>query len=456
MRQFRYGIVTALLCMALACSAEAALSGSLSAWGFNLYGEANVPGGNDYTAISAGDWHGMALRRDGTLALWGRGSGGQLGMPAGTYKYIAAGGFHSAAIRTDGSIAFAGSTYPTGPATPPGGNDWAALAGGKYHTLALREDGTLGAWGASNWGQAAVQAGTDFLAIAAGEGHSLALRSNGRIVAWGTNADGQCNVPDRDDFVAVGAGTKFSMGITTNGEIVTWGSNYQNESSNPPAGTNFMFVDGGSSFGIAQRLDRTLIGWGSNGAGQANAPSGDNFIQAQVGSAFGLALTFDVGSLMTGAGSLASDIDGFDEGGYATTGMAAGAQALPLLVELSDLVLDGEFATLRVDYDSELLAARGIEADSLRLYWWDASAGEWRLAGNASNLTDNSGDPSYTGFGLGPATDVLGDWGVNMDEDHVWANIDHASTYALAGIPEPATLSLLALGGLAVIRRRST
>jgi len=35
---------------------------------------------------------------------------------------------------------------------------------------------------------------------------------------------------------------------------------------------------------------------------------------------------------------------------------------------------------------------------------------------------------------------VLGDWGVDVDNNRVWANIDHASTYAKAPVPEPATL----------------
>jgi hypothetical protein len=38
--------------------------------------------------------------------------------------------------------------------------------------------------------------------------------------------------------------------------------------------------------------------------------------------------------------------------------------------------------------------------------------------------------------------------------NQVWANIDHASTYAIAGIPEPTTSVLLGLGAMTLLRRR--
>ena len=60
---------------------------------------------------------------------------------------------------------------------------------------------------------------------------------------------------------------------------------------------------------------------------------------------------------------------------------------------------------------------------------------------------------------LGGPTTNLGDWGLDIDNNFAWANIDHASEYALVGlslnaVPEPTSTALLALGGLAVMMRR--
>jgi hypothetical protein len=47
----------------------------------------------------------------------------------------------------------------------------------------------------------------------------------------------------------------------------------------------------------------------------------------------------------------------------------------------------------------------------------------------------------------------LGSWGSDIDANLVWAVLDYNSRFAAT--PEPATLSLLAVGGLLVLRRRS-
>jgi hypothetical protein len=79
---------------------------------------------------------------------------------------------------------------------------------------------------------------------------------------------------------------------------------------------------------------------------------------------------------------------------------------------------------------------------------------QWVLAGNNANLTWN---PAAQ-FVLGAPTDVLGDWGLNMADDYVWANIDHASTYSvggLANVPVPGAMLLGILGiGVAAATRR--
>jgi alpha-tubulin suppressor-like RCC1 family protein len=103
--------------------------GSLWLWGSNTYGQLGdntttdrsspiqtIAYGNDWKELSLGLRHGMALKTDNTLWMWGQNSYGQLGdntsvdksSPVQTITYgsnwnlISSGGNNSAAIKTDG------------------------------------------------------------------------------------------------------------------------------------------------------------------------------------------------------------------------------------------------------------------------------------------------------------------------------------------------------------------
>jgi hypothetical protein len=76
--------------------------GSLAAWGNNSYGQTNCPAGTNYSAITAGDFHSVAIRDDGTLVAWGWNQYSQTNCPKGhTYTALAAGYGHSLAILLD-------------------------------------------------------------------------------------------------------------------------------------------------------------------------------------------------------------------------------------------------------------------------------------------------------------------------------------------------------------------
>ena len=58
-----------------------AFAGEIVAWGWNNYGQCDVPTGNDFIAIAGGHDHSLALRADGSLAGWGRNTWGQADVP---------------------------------------------------------------------------------------------------------------------------------------------------------------------------------------------------------------------------------------------------------------------------------------------------------------------------------------------------------------------------------------
>lgn len=94
---------------------------------------------------------------------------------------IAAGEYHSLALRRDGNVmCWGGNSVDQ---APPQGveGDFVAIAAGTRHSLALQRNGSVACWG-DNFA---------FNNIAAGGLHSLALRSDGSVECWGENDNGQ-------------------------------------------------------------------------------------------------------------------------------------------------------------------------------------------------------------------------------------------------------------------------
>jgi alpha-tubulin suppressor-like RCC1 family protein len=164
--------------------------GSLWTWGDNTSGQLGnassgttpVPtptkiGSLNYTSVSAGAAHSMAIGANGTLWAWGANGSGQLGNNAGVGTVNA-----PLQISTD--------------------TDWTVIAAGGLHTLAVRKDGTLWAWGSNADGQlgsggtdqaSPQQVGTErtWVTVSAGDGHSAGLKADNTLWTWGRNADGQ-------------------------------------------------------------------------------------------------------------------------------------------------------------------------------------------------------------------------------------------------------------------------
>jgi len=251
--------------------------------------------------ISAGYYHSVALRTDGTLWTWGNNGYGQLGNGTvstnnlgakntpqqigsdANWRAVAAGGTHTAALRTDGSLwAWGKNSFgqlgngvfnlsnngdpPPGAVTPQRiGSDtnWQAITVGTDHTVALRTDGTLWAWGINRHGELGIgtfspfdpggtntpqQVGSDtnWLAAAAGISHTVALRTDGTLWAWGRNYDGELGIGSFTTNAPYGTNTPQRVG----------------------SDANWQAVAGGIDHTVALRTDGTLWAWGRNYYGQ--------------------------------------------------------------------------------------------------------------------------------------------------------------------------------------------
>ena len=263
--------------------------GTVVAWGcrgvYNA-GQCNVPSGlGDVVAIAANIYYSMALKADGTVTAWGEKPLDNEPTGLGDVVAIAAGKYHSMALKSDGTVAAWGDNYDGQCTVPPGLNNVVAISAGGYHSMALKSNETVVAWGRNDDGQCNVPSGlTDVVAIAAGEYHSLALKSDGTVVAWGGGPGysyGACAVPSGlTDVVAIAAGGYHSMALKSNGTVVAWGAKGEfieaGQCDVPSGLTNVVAIAAGGYHSMALKSDGTVVAWGDNDNGQCNVPTGLN------------------------------------------------------------------------------------------------------------------------------------------------------------------------------------
>lgn len=239
--------------------------------------------------IDGGTYHTVAVKSDSTVWTWGYNGNGQLG--AGTVGASAsapiqlagltqmatasAGAFHTVAAKQDGTVWAWGynangrlgdgtTVQKVAPVQIAGIGNVIEVVAGDAHTLALKADGTVWAWGYNFFGQLGagsfdfndrmspvqVTGLSNIVAIAAGGKGSMALKSDGTVWVWGNyklnmysttpadwtttgGASGPVQVPGLTNVVTIAAGGDSTTGakadvtlaLTDDGSLYSWGSN---------------------------------------------------------------------------------------------------------------------------------------------------------------------------------------------------------------------------------------
>jgi alpha-tubulin suppressor-like RCC1 family protein len=270
-------------------------NGTAWAWGCNIYGKlgdnsttnrsspVSVVGGFcDWSQVSAGTHHSLAIRQNGTAWAWGDNFRASLGDNTATnrsspvsvvggfcdWSQVSAGMYFSLGVRTNGTAWAWGFnqngnlgdntsclTAPnrSSPVSVVGGFcDWCQVSAGSANSLAVRQNGTAWAWGAGNYGRlgdnstacrsspvSVVGGFTDWCQVSADGGFSLAVRTNGTAWAWGQGGSGRLGdnttVNKSSPVSVVGGFTDwcqvsnsnypdFSLGVRTNGTAWAWGA----------------------------------------------------------------------------------------------------------------------------------------------------------------------------------------------------------------------------------------
>ena len=148
----------------------------------------------DIVAISAGDYHTVGLKSDGTVVATGYNGVGQCNVSDWTdIVAVSAGNYHTVGLKSDGTVVATGNN-DDGQCNVSDWTDIVAISASDYLTVALKSDGTVVAVGNNYEGQCNLSGWTDIVAISASYYHTVALKSDGTVVAVGYNSDGQCLV----------------------------------------------------------------------------------------------------------------------------------------------------------------------------------------------------------------------------------------------------------------------
>ena len=243
--------------------------GTVVATGLNAYGQCDVSGWTDIVAISAGTYHTVGLKPDGTVVAVGSNASGQCNI-SGWKKIIAvsAGGSHTVGLKADGTVVAVGDNS-NGQCNVTGWKDIVAVSAGSSYTVGLRADGTVVAVGSNAYGQCNVSGWTDIVAISAGHYHTVGLKTDGTAVAAGSNGGGKCDVSGWMDIAAISAGYAHTVCLKANGTVVAVGVDMNNQ-CDITSWNHIVAIGAGTYHTVGLRTDGTIVAVGDNLYGQCN------------------------------------------------------------------------------------------------------------------------------------------------------------------------------------------
>ncbi len=248
----------------------------LFATGYNYYGQLGngtntsrstpVKVMENVQSVSAGEYHTMILKNDGSLWATGGNWYGQLGDGTNSdrstpvqvmenVQYVSAGGYHTMIIKNDGSLWATGwnscgelgdGTYSQRSMPAQVMENVQSVSASEYHTMILKKDGSLWAAGYNSNGQLGdgtcydrstpVQVMENVQYVSAGGYHTMIIKNDGGLWATGYNGSGQFGdgtnniirstpIKVMENVQSVSAGEYHTMILKNDGSLWATGRN---------------------------------------------------------------------------------------------------------------------------------------------------------------------------------------------------------------------------------------
>lgn len=303
-----------------------AKKGELVVWGDNGAQQiSKTPPGDDFASVAPGGFkQSLAIRTNGSLALWGGVGVPQpvKALPALTGEIFvdaALGLMHVVAIRADSSIGVWGDFVTAGPVTPPFAVKASAVAAASEHWVAIdAKNQTLVQWPTPGPGAVAPPKGK-FIKVGARNDYIIALRNDHRLFAWGGTAFPANGIPSSPSRKSSGVSGPIDLNVKTfledwqfdgQGHYFVHGKFDFPITDAPPhlevRPSDDRIVDiaagviqktrGNIPHILALRADGTVIGWGPQKGPETKAPVGMKFKKIAAGLRFSVGID-EFGSL---------------------------------------------------------------------------------------------------------------------------------------------------------------
>jgi tetratricopeptide (TPR) repeat protein len=233
----------------------------------NGYNQCSVSDWQDIVAISAGNYHTVGLKADGTVLAVGNSPHGRCDV-SGWQDIVAisAANFHTVGLKADGTVVEVRNN-PYGSYDLSGWHDIVAISAGGSHTVGLKADGTVVATNSGRErGQCNVSDWQDIVAISAGQDHTVGLKADGTVVAANYcfyDYDDQCNVSDWQDIVAISAGQYHTVGLKADGTVVAVGNNPHCQCC-VSGWRDIVAISAGECHTVGLKADGTVLAAGQN------------------------------------------------------------------------------------------------------------------------------------------------------------------------------------------------